>query len=240
MSKYKELVYMILDELKITSDDSFFNEDHVIFLLSKWRPFLLKQRYNDIKKQIPESNYQTICLDLELVNAIDGYDCGGKTLRSVQKIPTTIPIGSINIYPENFYDGDITFISRERMKYVGFNKYQKNTIYASLGPDTKLYLKSNNPNYEYLTKLRLTGVFEDTEKASELECDKKGKNDNISQDKNSEEDTCDIMNKDFPIEEALIPPLMELVLKELRGPLYMPRDQENNSSDELSKMQMKQ
>ena len=62
---WRQLVYMVLDEIKLTSDDSIINENHVIFLLNKYRTFLLKQRYSDIKKPIPESNYQTICLDLE-------------------------------------------------------------------------------------------------------------------------------------------------------------------------------
>ncbi len=33
---YKELAYLVLDELKLTSDDSLINENHVIFLLSKY------------------------------------------------------------------------------------------------------------------------------------------------------------------------------------------------------------
>lgn len=72
MSTYKELTYMVLDELKIVSDDSHFQEEHVLFLLDKYRAFLLAQRYKDIRKEIPESNYQTICVDLKQVNAIDG------------------------------------------------------------------------------------------------------------------------------------------------------------------------
>ena len=43
---------MVLDEIKLTSDDSIINENHVIFLLNKYRTFLLKQRYSDIKKPI--------------------------------------------------------------------------------------------------------------------------------------------------------------------------------------------
>ena len=72
MAKYKEIVSMVLDELKVTSDDSIFTEGHIIFLARIYRSFLLKQRYStDLKKVIPESNYQTLCLDLEKVPAID-------------------------------------------------------------------------------------------------------------------------------------------------------------------------
>lgn len=50
MATYREIVYMVLDELKINSDDKYFEEEHVMFLMDKYRAFLLKQRYSDIKK----------------------------------------------------------------------------------------------------------------------------------------------------------------------------------------------
>ena len=69
---------MVLDELKGMSDDFTFTEGHIAFLLGKYRSFILKQRYyTDIKKAISESNYQTICLDLIEVPAINGEECEG-------------------------------------------------------------------------------------------------------------------------------------------------------------------
>ena len=42
--KVKELVYAILDLAKAaTSDDSFYTEEHVIFLAKKYRSFLIKK-----------------------------------------------------------------------------------------------------------------------------------------------------------------------------------------------------
>ena len=66
---WREIIYMCSDELKLSSDDSYYTEDHLKFLISKYRSFLLKQRYSDIKKFIPESNFSTICLDLMEVPA---------------------------------------------------------------------------------------------------------------------------------------------------------------------------
>ncbi|MBQ7431675.1 MAG: hypothetical protein IJV29_18865, partial [Butyrivibrio sp.] len=94
MAKYKELVYMCLDELKLVSDDSHFAEEHILFLLDKYRSFLLAQRYKDIRKEIPDSNYQTICVDLEQSNAINGMPCEGPDyMKSTQKIPYMMQIG---------------------------------------------------------------------------------------------------------------------------------------------------
>ena len=121
---YKEIIYMCLDELHLTSDDSLFNEDHILFLINKYRAFLLKQRYSDIKRQIPESNYQTICLDLQKAQNIEGLPCSGVMLKSVQQIPNTIKIGNPKIYPQNYYLGEITYVSRERMRYDIINIYR--------------------------------------------------------------------------------------------------------------------
>ena len=226
MSTYKELVYMCLDELKLYSDDALYTEEHIMFLLGKYRTFLIKQRYSDVKKQIPESNYQTICLDLIEVPAISGEPCeGGSYLRSKEKIPFLMKVGNPKVYPVDYYQGEITYVSRDRMRYVGYNKYLQNIIYASLGPDNYLYFKSFNPQFLYLEKVRMTGIFEDTLAASELQCP--DKNGNI---------VCDVLDREFPIENALIPPLIQLVVEELTKAEYKPEDKENNSDDDLSEV----
>lgn len=225
MSKLKELIYMCLDEVKLHSDDALFTEDHIIFLLGKYRVFLLKQRYSDIKKQIPESNYQTICLDLIKVSAIPDEPCSGVYLRSKEKIPFLMKIGNPRVYPIDYYQGEITYISRDRMRYAGHNKYLKNIIYTSLSPNNYLYFKSCNPQYLYLEKVKMTGIFEDIIAASELQCP-------------NEDGTkiCDILDIEFPIESALVPPLIELVVKELLGAAYRPSDSENNAMDDLANL----
>lgn len=220
---YREAIYMVLDEIKSTSDDSLYTEDHIMFLLKNYRAFLLKQRYSDIKKPIPESNYQTICLDLIEVPAISGEPCeGGTYLRSKVKIPFLMKIGTPRVYPVDYYQGEITLVSRDRMRYVGYNKYLQNIIYASIGPDNYLYFKSSNPQYLYLEKVKMTGIFEDLQLASELQCE--------------DDKECDILDRTFPIEEALVSPMIELAVKELLGANYRPEDSENNAADDLSNL----
>ena len=220
---YREIVYACLDILKLTSDDSLYTEEHIIFLANKARTLLLKQRYSDIKKRIPESNYQTICLDLEKVQNIQDLACQGSSLRTVQEVPYLMKIGSPKVYPQNYYLGEITYISRERMRYVGHNKYLQNIIYCSLAPDNHLYFKSSNPQHLYLKKVQVTGIFEDIQNASQLEC-----SDNNSQ--------CqDLLDKTFPLEEGLVHPLIEIVVKQLGPSIDLPQDQENNAQDDLAK-----
>lgn len=221
MSTWREIVYMCIDELKLLSDDSFFTEDHLIYLVSKYRAFLLKQHYSDIKKFIPESNFSSICLDLIEVPAISGEECeGGSYLRTKNKIPYMMGIKQPRVYPIDYYQGEITYVNRDRMKYTGYNKYLSNIIYCSLAPDNYLYFKSSNPQYLYLEKVRLLALFENAEETFGLQCDDDGK-------------VCDFLDSKFPLESPLIPPLLELVVKELRGAEFVEEDDDNNAKDDL-------
>lgn len=227
----KEIVYICLDLAKAsTSDDSFLNEDHVIFLLKKYRSFLIKKEQEKEKSTTDvasEFEYQEICLDLEKTPAIDGDPClGGYYLRTKQKIPKILEGNEPRVYPVDFYQGiNIVHIPRDRMRYVGTNRFLQNIIYVSLGPDLHYYIKSNNPQFLYLKKIRMSAVFEDFDDASEYLCDDAGNTEGVS---------CDVLDATFPIREYLVPSLIELVVKELVGSEYKPADKVNNSADDLS------
>lgn len=221
MSTYKEVIYMILDALKIQSDDSYFQEEHVLFLLDKYRALLLKQNYKDIKKEIPESNFQTICLDLEQVPAINGIPCEGKDyMKSIQEIPYLIKVGNPKLTSLDYFQGNFAFINNERFKYVNHNKFLKNQVYGTIAPDNHLYMKSGNPQVYYLQKVKLTGVFEDSRKAAapELQC--------------GEDAICDVLDNVFPLEEGLIQPLIQLIIQDLSKYVAIPEDTLNNSTDD--------
>lgn len=208
-----------MDEVKLLSDDSYYTEDHVLFLLSKYRSLILKQRYSDLKKQVPESNYQTLCLDLIQVPAISGDDClGGTYLRSKNKIPFVLQLGNKRVYAEDYFSGEFCFISRDRMRYVGFDKYLQTIIYCSIAPDNYLYFKSANPQFINIEKVKFTGIFQDDIMASNLDCY------NVD---------CDIMNREFPLESSLIPVIIDLTVKELFGSKNIQKDGSNNASDDI-------
>lgn len=218
MSKYKELVYMVLDELKLISDDSTFTEDHIIFQLNKYRTMLLKQKYSDVKKQIPESNYQSIVLPLQDIVQVDSSI---HYYQSTNKVPIMIPIGQARVTPIDYYIGELTLISKERMRYVGYNKYLKNIAYCSISPDYYLMFYQSPLAATPLSRVRLTAVFEDADKAALLVYGNTETN---------------LMELDFPIEEGMIPQLIQFVVKEIAGPSWKPKDDNNNSSDDLSEL----
>lgn len=227
----KEIVYICLDLAKAaSSDDSFLNEEHALFLLKKYRSFLIKKEQEKEKSTTDiasEFEYQQICLDLEKVPAIDGDPCtGGYYLRTTQEIPKVLEGNQPRVYPIDFYQGiNIAYVSRDRMRYVGTNKYLRNIIYVSLGPDKHLYLNSNNPQFLYLKKLRMSAVFEDIDEVSDYLCDDDGTS-----------TPCDVLEGEFPIREYLVPSLIELVVKELVGANYRPKDSTNDAADNMAEL----
>ena len=228
--KVSELTYMVLDELKFLSDDSLYTEGHIIFLLKKFRAFLIKKEQDKEKASTDvasEFEYHQICLDLEKVPAMDGEPCtGGYYLRTTKPIPKILEGTKPRIYPMDFYQGiNISYVTRDRMRFVGTNPYLQNIIYTSLGPDLHLYLNSSNPQFLYLQKLRMSAIFEDMDEAADLLCDENGTS-----------KACDVLDMEFPIRDYLVPPLIELVVKELSGSKYQVADKVNNAADDLSRI----
>lgn len=221
MSTYREIIYMVLDELKVSSDDAYFTEDHIIYLCDKIRALVLKQRYADVKRQIPESNYQTLCLDLiQVPNLPKGFCTPSMYLRSKDKIPFLIPVGSPKVSPMNYYSNEFALISRDRMKYVGNNNYLQNIIYCTIGTDSYLYFKSSNLQHLYLEKVKFTGIFESPSIVSELDCE--------------EGAICELLDRKYPLEEGLVASVIELIVKTLTSSIYKPGDSTNNASDDMS------
>lgn len=226
----KEIVYYLLDAVKAISDDALITEEEVLFLLKKYRSFLIKKEQEKEKNSTDvasEFEYQQICLELEKTPAMDGEPCtGGYYLRTTKKIPKVLEGTTPRVYPMDFYQGIyVTFIPRDRMRYVGTNKYLQNIIWVSVGPDQHLYLYSNNPQFLYLKNLRMLAIFEDFDSATDLLCDSDG-----------EDTSCDIFDAIFPIRDYLVPTLIELCEKEILGVQYRIKEDRNNAADDTAKI----
>ena len=224
MATYREIVYLILDEIKSSNGDSNITEDHVIFLTNQYRLFLIEQKkLKQGESALSSTNEQTICIDLEKVDAIPGLEyCNDIYLRSIQEIPEIVSEESVKVSLVDLFNIMTAYVSKDRFKFVGHNKYMRNIIYTTLGPDNHLYFNSQNPQFKYLKKARVTGIFEDAEKAAKLSCD------------GGDTASCDILDTEFPLETDLLPQMIELIVKELLGVNYRPKDDVNNSADDLA------
>ncbi len=210
---------MCLDALKVTSDDSTFNEDHILFLVNKYRSLLLQQKYLDVRNTMSDSNYQTLCLDLIVDDTTSTNICSDIILRSKEKIPKVLNVGNTEVSLNDYYLGEIVLVTSNRLRYVGHNKWLQNVIYCAIGNDDYLYFKSVNPQHLYLDKVKLKGVFEDPIKAAKLSCDN---------------NNCNPLDLEIPLEDSLVSKLIEIVVQFVSSGLYKPEDRYNNAKDDLA------
>lgn len=226
MATFGEIVYSVLDLLKERSDDAYYTEEHVTFLASRIRSVLLERKYKQSRNSsfavMSDENKQQICLTVSPANLLpDG--CGGSWLKSDAEIPSLMSIVSgVTCTGHDLLPTMVTFIPKERMPYVGYNKWLRNIIYAARSEDRHLYLRSNNPQFIHLTRVGLTGVFEDALEAAKL-----------SHEACLNGGICNILEQPFPLESALVPSCIEMVVAELIGSAYTPEDKQNNAKDDL-------
>lgn len=232
--KYKEIIYIVNDLCKQFSDDTTLNEDHILFLLKKYRGALLQQ-YLKIKTNVPNSNYQTIKLTInETDKSSQNYE--GAQMCSDEIVPAIISIGNPSVYCPGYYSnenkytetvslltGQLNLISRERMRYVGHGPI-KNQVYCSVGDTGNLYIKVHDSQINNLPQITngivyMTAIFEDVVLASELD----GK------------DT-DLLDKEFPLESRLVPDLIQATVKDILGASYRPKDDINDANDDLARL----
>lgn len=230
MATFGEIIYAALDILKERADDAYYTEEHMLFLAKQMRAVLLERKYSKSRNKafasVSSENTQQICLTLSPADLLPG-GCSGAWLRSDGEVPDTLDIydGTLTTVSEMLFS-PVTLIPAERMPYVGHNKWLLNIIYAAIASDNHLYLTSANSQFLFLKKVKMEAVFSDPEKAAEYSCDPE------------EGAACDILNTEFPLEAALVPSCIELMVQEIMGSKYVPEDKNNNAADDLTNISL--
>ena len=224
MTTYREAIYMCLDLLKGISDDFTYTEEHIAYLLDKCRALLLKQKYgNDPRKLVPYSNYQTLNISIE-------QSINEKMFESSDRIPYMLQIGIPRIISDYnyYYNYHYEFTSRERLPFVGHNKYTKKVIYFAINETNNLMTPNkeeywNEGTYKGPKSIKLVGIFENPREVKDEVSFGEHYNNND-------------LDRNIPIEESLIVPLIEMVVKELASSVFRPTDDQNNNRDDNAAM----
>lgn len=223
MATFGQIAHAIQDFSKTISDDAVINIDHIIFLMSKYRNYLL----SNPTKNVTNADYQTICIDL--VPYDEGNICSGEPyLISEKPVPNIMSKGEVTVSPMGgfMYSSKFQFVNYEKFTYAGLNKWFNNFIYVTIGPDGHLFVKSKKAGFIHINKMKVTALFDDIEKAAELSCEDCSGNNELH--------ACDIEDKEFPLDAAYIPLLMKYVTQEITAAAWNPRDDSNNASDDIS------
>lgn len=242
MTTYGQMIYYCLDAVKALSDDTQVTEEHIMFLLDKYRATVLRQTYDSGKAKdgtnVSSDNYQLIPIDkLYLVRPKDleaniysddgldyilyGSDTHYKSNYKYSKdtkIPSVLPGFVPKVYITDLFKSVATYVDNDRFEYTNWHKYLKNFIYATIGTDRHLYIKSGNvERLELVDKVNIYAVFENPSEVYAIT--------------NPDDDLYDC---GFPMEDALIPVVITNVVKDILGVMYRPHDKYNNADDDLA------
>lgn len=226
MTTYREAIYMCLDLLKGMSDDFTYTEEHIAYLLDKYRALLLKQRYgNDPKKHVPYSNYQTLKV------TFNNSDEVKPIIKSDNQIPYMLQLGIPRIITpeEDYYNYRFEFTSRERLPFVGKNRFTSMINYCAISEDNYVLYKTNPAQWVNIDGVKVTpstfaivGIFENPREV---------------QDEISFNEGIDELDRNIPIEEGLVTTLIEMVVQKIASSAYGPEDDVNNAKDDKADIQ---
>ena len=243
MTTFRELIYMCLDLTKNISDDATYTEDHVRFLLKKYRNYLIEQKNSKQNGYQSDDNKQEINiqdsesgLDNRLESIINedhphykhngsievADDKSTNYIRTRTELPKLLN-NSLQVYSmDDLYSPMITYVSPDRIKYVCRNKWLDRFVYCSIMGDKKLYFKGKEVLLNNILEhgIKIYGVFEDPEDVLKFN------NPDITYN--------ELLDSDFPIDNDLIPLLIQSVVKDLLGASYRPKDPYNNALDDLA------
>lgn len=210
---YKDVIYLVLEELKQTTDDIPFDEDLIANLLNISRAVIIKQRLGSNKVEIPKEVMQSV--PFRLVFKDNVYQSNREfTIVNLNGAHLFYNI-SIPVLP----DLEITYTTLDRFKYVQISKWLKKIAYSAFSNSNKLYFKFPDGTItSTLLSRGITGYFN-----------------TILDDPRTifpyEED---YLNLDFAINGDLLRPIVDLTLADLYKHLHLPEDAINNGKNDLT------
>lgn len=214
MITLNKILHSIIEKINANSDDS--KAEYPLlwlsYLVGNKRAFLIKQQYQDARKEIPNVLKQTVCLKLDKYD-FDTDVCIGSILKSTSAVPQQIDLNgrksvSFKIKGFNIF---LNYVQYERFKFVGENNKLKNQLYFTLDENGYVFVKANNEYYKVLEDICVTGVFQDPLDAL-LGCDP-----NMSE---------------YPIEASMLDVIEQLIFKDLAIEMSIGNDNVNNSQEE--------
>lgn len=217
----RELIYIVFEKLNISSDDIKTSEELVSTLIDSKRAMLIKQQYSKNSWNVPIEIRQELCLDLELTDRIEGYGCSGKILATKLILPRSIKIkgkdGPLSVRKQDGVQIALNIIPFERVPYLFENRFTQKMLYATVDFNNRLFMISKDDKHRFIKWIKVTDVFERPEIASVMEC--------------SVDQTLDVWDIDYPIEEAMADAVVDLVVKDLTRSLGIPEDKINDAQD---------
>lgn len=219
MSTLRNIIYDVREAVHAYSDDSNISDEYIAYQINITRNLLLRNKFSSRGFTIPQKLRQNFHKQLELVDTNDFVTGLGTILRTVD--PIDYPIepfafrSNMRITSSSYLDPQFNLVLPERFPYLGMNKWNQNQVYVTIGTDYRLYFTSSNPSLKLMKNIKLSMVCENPETAYPNTI-------NYNSD-------VDFWDSEYPLDDATITEIVDLIVKKIVGSLQIPEDKINNA-----------
>jgi len=210
-----EIIYTIRESVRRYTLDSTIDDREIIFQVNLYRALYFRNEYNKNYRDVIETNKQTACVKL-----IEFENC---TLISEKELPRFIElhekpsISRITSAKQTNIPFDI--VSFTKLPFTGNGRFNKKNVFVSLTPEGKMIVKSDNKQLPMLTKLLVTGVFENPLDLQDFKCDLE------------ETQECFSFDTQYPIAPHTFVYVIQNVTNYFLAKLQIPVDSANNADE---------
>jgi hypothetical protein len=230
MATYNQIAFDILEILKNNqiSDDVDISLEHILYHVNNQRALFLRNEYNKPGRKIDQHLVQDFgCLKLVEVDAAEccSVELGCIALRTEKKIPPLLELHNgpalVRVGPVNKLASPYSVVDPNRVSFNKHNKYSGSDIQIVLLNDY-LYVVTDNPVYQTLEYINARGVVANPEDMQNFKCDLNGT-------------ACFSYDDEYPINNWMLPYAQEQILQKFGVSLQMPKDNDNNAKENISK-----
>lgn len=215
-----EIIYEIYEDLNINSDDTNVDKRLILQKINTQRELWITNEMNKNFRMIPPALIQDIgCIPLEQVSSEDCCETQSDCffMRTSIEIPAPINLHRelmfTRIGPRDKKQKEFTFISYDRVPYVGFGRFNHSGVY-SFWLNNRVYLMSRNDSIVLFEGINVMGVFPEPENVVNLGL--------------CEDEPCWTFDSQYPIYRKLWAYMKPQIVQELLPKMTIPQDNVND------------
>ena len=219
MSTFGQAIYALRERIRQHSDDSDFEDLYLLYELNIQRALYYRNEYNKNNRIIDDQAKQVICVELiDASTSESSCDITGcNILKSKKKIPKLLElhekIALTNITTTDLNTIPFVYVPFSSFFFAGKTRFNKNSVYVTLNPNGHVFVKSSNPNFNFIEKILIYGIFEETLEALSYP-----------------EDCLDnYFEKKYPASAHVLTYILAMTADILVKKMQIPRDTTNNS-----------
>lgn len=227
MATLREMISSVKEFFNAYSDDTTLSDEHLAFLIQNKRATYLEVLAANPKRKMPQAAYQTIKLTMKAIpDCEDDYII----LSSEETLPTTINNdmdveGIGKVYLPSILAKWINIIGLERVPFIKTGaRFNSKQLYVTKSKENNILLFNTINSHIFVTEISVDIIASNPEEADNLSAEE-------WYDSNGDP-ICDFYDKEYPLPESLVKPIVMETAKELLLKYNSGKDVENNGTDE--------